>query len=154
MSFKLHPAAMRAASRRPHVDAARIGLLGYSLGGYLALEVGATNPEVAAVVDYFGGMSPLISKKLERMPPTLLLHGELDHVVSVAEARNLEQLFTEKNVVFEIHTYPDQGHGFNGAAASDARERTLRFLDRYLATARRFAAETRDQQRAPAHPGR
>jgi dienelactone hydrolase len=126
--------AVKAAGKRPHVDSSRVGLLGYSLGGYLALEVGATNSDITAVVDYFGGMSTIISDKLERMPPTLLLHGQLDPVVPVGEARRLERLFTEKKVTFEIHVYPDETHGFTGAAADDARERTLRFLDKYLAS--------------------
>jgi carboxymethylenebutenolidase len=125
--------AMKAAGKRPHVDPGRTGLLGYSLGGYLALEVGATNPDVAAVVDYFGGMATVISDKLERMPPTLLLHGERDPIVPVAEARRLQRLFKQKNITFEIQVYPDQGHGFSGDAATDARQRTLRFLDKYLA---------------------
>jgi carboxymethylenebutenolidase len=128
--------AIKAAGKRKHVDSTRIGLIGYSLGGYLALEVGATNPDVTAVVDYYGGMSPIISDKLERMPPTLLLHGEHDPVVPVAEARRLERLFQEKKVTYEIHIYPDQSHGFTGAAAGDARERTIRFLDKHLAFTR------------------
>jgi dienelactone hydrolase len=124
--------AMKAAGKRPHVDPKRIALVGYSLGGYLALEVAGTNSDVAAAVDFFGGMSPLITRNLKHMPPTLLLHGARDQVVPVAEARTLEDLFTKNGFEFEIHIYPDQGHGFSGAAAVDARERTLRFLKKHL----------------------
>jgi carboxymethylenebutenolidase len=130
--MKLVADALEFAGKQPDVDGQRIGLMGYSLGGYLALEVAATNPRVAAVVDYFGGMSTLITDHLERMPPTLLLHGEQDFTVPVREARRLEKLFREKGFIFEIKTYPNQGHGFSGAAAVDAWERTLGFLDRYL----------------------
>jgi carboxymethylenebutenolidase len=124
--------AVAHAQALPQADPGRVGLLGYSLGAYLALETAAVNSRVAAVVDYFGGMSGIIASGLERMPPTLILHGEADNLVPVEEAHRLERLFKAKHIVFESKIYQGTGHGFSGAVADDAWQRTLHFLDRYL----------------------
>jgi carboxymethylenebutenolidase len=120
------------AAARPEIDPERIGILGGSLGASLALEVGATNPRVACVIDYFGGMASIIGENLERMPPTLILHGEKDVPTPVSRARKLERWFTQKGVIFEIKIYPDQGHGFTGESSADAEARRRRFLDKHL----------------------
>ena len=47
--------AITWAGGRANVDSERVGVLGFSLGAYLALSVAAVDPRVKAVVDYFGG---------------------------------------------------------------------------------------------------
>src|SRR5256885_16765619 len=42
--------ALRYAAQHPKVDPQRIGLIGYSLGGFLSLAVASQNPQVSAVV--------------------------------------------------------------------------------------------------------
>ena len=46
--------AVSFVAAQPSVDPARIGLLGFSLGAYLALSAAAIDPRVKIVVDYFG----------------------------------------------------------------------------------------------------
>ena len=48
--------AITFAAQPPSVDPDRIGLLGFSLGAYLALSVTWVEPRVKAVVEFFGGM--------------------------------------------------------------------------------------------------
>jgi carboxymethylenebutenolidase len=120
------------------VDAKRVGLVGHSLGAYLALSVGLVKGEkqVAAVVDYYGGLPgellfiPFV--KVENMPPTLILHGERDEVVPVKEARDLEKMLKEKGRSCEMVLYPSQGHVFQGADEIDSARRSLEFLDKRL----------------------
>ncbi len=118
--------------RRPNVDPRRIGLLGFSLGSYLSLSIAGHDRRVSAVVEYFGGLPEFFSRNLQRFPPTLILHGEDDRVVSVAEARRIERLFTEREFPFEIRLYPGQGHRFTGADEADAHARSLAFLDKHV----------------------
>jgi carboxymethylenebutenolidase len=118
--------------RQPNVDPERIGLLGFSLGAYLSLSVAMFDARVAAVVEYYGGLPDALARTCTRMPPTLVLHGDADTVVPVAEARALERIFKEKKVPHESRIYPGQGHGFKGADDRDALDRTLRFLERYV----------------------
>ncbi|MGE3819645.1 MAG: dienelactone hydrolase family protein [Isosphaeraceae bacterium] len=119
-------------TKQPNVDPQRLGLMGFSLGGYLSLSLAMYDPRVTAVVDYFGGLPSVIAKDLKGFPPTLIIHGAADPVVPVAEARSLESLLKSKNVTYEMKIYPGQGHGLVGHDADDAAERTVSFLHKHL----------------------
>jgi len=124
--------ALGWVGRQPGVDPARLGLVGVSLGAYLALSVAALDTRVRAVVELFGGLPDELADRLESMPPILILHGEADRTVPVSEARKLEQLLKERGFPHEAKIYPGQGHGFNGTVLFDVRERALAFLGKYL----------------------
>ena len=64
--------------------------------------------------------------------PVLILHGENDAVVPVAEAYSLQRLLDEKGVPYEIKIYPGTGHGFENEVWGDAGLRTLQFLQKHL----------------------
>ena len=110
----------------------KAGLVGFSLGAYLALSVATKDSRVNAVVDFFGGLPEVLFATLNHMPPVLILHGEADTTVPVAEAHKLQQLFIEKNIPHELKTYPGAGHAFQGLDLMDAAQRTLAFLDKHL----------------------
>ncbi len=124
--------ALTSAAKQENVDPGRLGLLGFSLGSYLSLSVASHDRRVSAVVEYFGGLPDLFTWNLKRFPPTLILHGDADDVVPVAEARKLEKLFGEKKFPFEIRVYPGQGHRFHGDDDKDAFQRSLRFFEKHL----------------------
>lgn len=127
--------AVAAVGRMPHVDPARIGLLGFSLGGYLSLAAASQNQGIAAVVEYFGGLPDVLVPTVRHMPPVLILHGDQDNVVPVTEARKVENLLRGLKLAHEARIYAGQGHGFTGLAAIDAAWRTVRFFDRHLRSA-------------------
>lgn len=120
------------AAKLPNVDANRIGMLGFSMGGYVALSESTRNARVTAVVDYFGGVSPLFAALARKMPPALVLHGDADTVVPVTEAKKVETLYKRTNSPIEVKIYEGEGHGFKGEAQKDATERTLKFLEKHL----------------------
>lgn len=126
--------AISHAEQQPEVDRERIGLLGFSLGAYLALSVAAVDARIRAVVDFFGGMPKEMTFFIRRLCPTLILHGESDPTVPVSEAYQLQKLLEKKSVPYEMQIYPGAGHSFNGEVWDDARRRTLAFLQRHLAT--------------------
>ena len=123
--------AITFAAQHTSVDAKRVGLLGFSLGAYLALSVASVEPRVKAMVEFFGGM-PEELHGFTRMPPVLILHGEQDRVVPVTEATRLQRLLVRAGVPCEMKLYPGAGHGFNGYQLLDAGQRTIQFLQRYL----------------------
>jgi carboxymethylenebutenolidase len=125
--------ALEYARNLPEVDPDRVGLIGWSLGSSLALEVAATNPHSAAVVGNVGGMAHEVVDKITRMPPTLLLDGGDDPNYPARLARDLYRSLRAKHVNVESKIYPGQGHGFGGDAARDAYNRTDAFFDKYLA---------------------
>lgn len=125
-------AALTYAAAQLRVDAGRLGLVGISLGGYLALAVAARDSRVRAVVECCGGLPEPVVRELRRMPPVLVLHGTDDAVVPVAEADRVERLLTEKGLSCEKVLYPGEGHELGPVAALDAARRTLSFLQRHL----------------------
>ena len=48
--------AVGAAARLPGVDPARIALVGFSLGAFLALGAAANNSQVRCVIEFCGGL--------------------------------------------------------------------------------------------------
>jgi carboxymethylenebutenolidase len=125
------------AAKDTHVDRHRIGLVGFSLGAFLALWEASQDTRIKAVSEYYGGTSMFLGPA-KRMPATLILHGERDSFIPVEEAHKLERLLQQQHAPYEIKIYPGQEHGFDGpegdpAVARDAWQRTLAFLDKYLA---------------------
>ncbi len=115
------------------VDVRRIGLLGFSLGAYLALSVASVDPRVRAVVEFFGGLPKEMKLFMRCLCPVLILHGEADPTVPVQEAYDLRNLLDKKGIPYEIKIYPGAGHGFRNGDWRDAGMRTLEFLRKYLA---------------------
>ncbi|MFY9908023.1 MAG: dienelactone hydrolase family protein [Terriglobales bacterium] len=128
--------AISFVASQPRVDSARIGLLGLSLGAYLSLANSAIDPRVKAVVEFYGGMPKEMNLFMRRLCPVLILHGEKDATIPVAEAYNLEKLLEKKGIPYEIKIYSGAGHGFEDETIwRDAGERSLQFLQKYLADA-------------------
>jgi carboxymethylenebutenolidase len=120
------------AARRADVDPKRIGLMGTSLGSWVALSVAARDRRVSAVVEYFGGFPEWDELNPGRLPPVLILHGDADRDVPVQQAYNLEQILLGAGVEYQMHIYEGAGHGFRGADAEDAFGRTLGFFDKHV----------------------
>jgi carboxymethylenebutenolidase len=125
--------AVSFVTRQPSVDPDRIGLLGFSLGAYLALSAAAIDSRVKIVVDYFGGFPKEMKLFMRRFCPVLILHGEQDATVPVAEAYHLQQMLEKKQIPYEMKIYPGAGHGFSGEIWRDSGLRTLAFLNQHLA---------------------
>ncbi len=117
----------------PQVDSTCIGLLGFSLGAYLALSVASVDSRVKAVVEFFGGFPKEMKFFMRRLCPVLILHGETDATVPVQEAYDLQALLEKKAIPYEIKIYPEAGHGFEGDIWRDAGNRSLQFLRKFLA---------------------
>ncbi|MGI8904908.1 MAG: dienelactone hydrolase family protein [Candidatus Sumerlaeaceae bacterium] len=120
------------AQQLPSVLDSPIGLMGFSLGSYLALAAAAFQQRYGAVAEFFGGMPEMISGIVERMPPTLILHGGADMIVPVEEAYKLQRLYENKGFEHEIHVYPGEAHNFTVNSRQMANARALHFLKAHL----------------------
>ncbi len=123
------------------IDPGRVGLLGFSLGGFVSLSATERLVKVkakdrtrpACVVEFFGGLfedghgRPVV--RVEDFPPTLILHGEQDQRVPVAKAYELQEKLAAAQVPYEIKTYPDRGHSILG---EDAGRRAIAFFKKHL----------------------
>lgn len=136
----LNDAAQYAVSQ-PNIRPGEIGLVGFSLGGYLVVGLAEEElshpppkppPTIKVVVEMFGGIPQFAISRMTSMPPILILHGEDDDTVPVAQAHELSALLDQKKLPYEIKIYPGQGHGFSGAALTDSFQRTTAFLKAHL----------------------
>jgi endo-1,4-beta-xylanase len=120
---------VRARAAEWGVDPARVGVMGFSAGGELAVKASESyddgNPSAAdpmdrpgskpdfAVLMYPGGVTPeMLAKVTKEMPPAFLLCGADD---SPAIGQVLPQLFLamkKAGVPAELHEYAGVGHGF------------------------------------------
>jgi carboxymethylenebutenolidase len=128
--------AVGYVAARSSVDAKRIGVLGISLGGYLAVALGIEDKRIRTVVELSGGVPLGWEERMNAaMPPTLVLHGEQDDVVPVSEAHKLKGLLEAHRIVHEMEIFPNQTHWFSGVAQAQLLMRTAGFLARHLFTA-------------------
>jgi carboxymethylenebutenolidase len=125
--------AIDVLGSNPAVERDRIALIGHSLGGFLALAVGASQGgRVAAIVEYYGAMNNGYRPTAANMPPTLILHGSADRVIPVHYAYDLDALLTRYDRPHEMKIYPGAWHGLDPATRADAWQRSLDFLRHYL----------------------
>ena len=125
--------AVGFVAQQPRVDPDRLGLLGFSLGAYLALSTAAVDSRIKAVAEFFGGLPKEMKFFTRRLCPVLILHGEADTTVPVEEAYHLQRVLERKAIPYELQIYPGVGHGFAGETWLDAQLRTSNFLAKYLA---------------------
>jgi endo-1,4-beta-xylanase len=120
---------VRARAVEWGVDPARVGIMGFSAGGELAVKASESyddgNPNAAEPMDrpgskpdfevlmYPGGVTPeMLAKVTKDMPPAFLLCGADD---SPAIGQVLPQLFLamkKAGVPAELHEFAGVGHGF------------------------------------------
>ncbi len=106
----------------------RVGVLGFSQGGFLATAAAAQDPRISPLVVFYGGIPSLLKNEITRLPPLLELHGDADRVVALADGLALVDLARGLGQPVENVVYPGAGHGFDGEDAADARRRTLEFF--------------------------
>ncbi|HEX8311847.1 MAG TPA: dienelactone hydrolase family protein [Chthoniobacteraceae bacterium] len=124
--------AVGFVASQPRVDSKRVATFGYSLGGYLAVAHAARDPRIRAVVELAGGIDESFAKKVERMPPTLIVHGTEDRRVEPERARELERLLKKVGAEYQTEYYEGEGHVLSPMTALDALSKGLTFLDRHL----------------------
>jgi carboxymethylenebutenolidase len=106
----------------------RIGLLGFSLGGYVAAASAAQDKRIRAVAVLYGGMPDVVIAQVRRMPPLIELHGENDRSVPLATGEELVKLARAVGASAE----QIKGHGVDFSdtdpMTTDAIGRVVRFF--------------------------
>jgi carboxymethylenebutenolidase len=115
----------------------KVGVVGFCMGGQLALAAACASSKVGACVDFYGVHQKVSLDFSTLSAPVLGLFGEKDAFVSPQVARKLETDLREAGKEVEIVIYPDADHAFfndtradvyKPDAARDAWERTLRLF--------------------------
>jgi carboxymethylenebutenolidase len=93
----------------PEVDAARIGVTGFCMGGGFAL-LAAADDAYAVAAPFYGNV-PEKKERLEGICPTLAQYGERDRPFRSHAAR-LSRHLEELGVEHEVLVHPGVGHSF------------------------------------------
>ncbi|WFU44100.1 dienelactone hydrolase family protein [Bradyrhizobium sp. CB82] len=116
----------------------RVGLLGFSLGGFIAANTAARDERIAALAVLYGGMPDAMAGKLKHLPPMIELHGEADQNVSIASGKKLIELAKSVGAEAEFVPYPGKPHGFDFSdtdpMTADAIDRVSQFFQARLAS--------------------
>jgi carboxymethylenebutenolidase len=132
-------AAARYLQGMDGVAGEQIGVVGWCMGGGLALSTAAESNLVGAVVAFYG--RPLGDEDTAHMQaPVLGLYGEADQGIPVDDVRAFEQALRAHGVPHEVHIYPGAHHAFfndtrqayDAEAAQDAWQRTLAWFRQHL----------------------
>jgi carboxymethylenebutenolidase len=134
--------AAQALINEHAVDGARVGAVGFCMGGHLALLAATGSPRVAAVVNFYGVAAglPLDLSKLEAA--VLAIFAENDEFVSSEAVEALRADFDAAGKRATILVQPGVGHAFmndsrpdrhDAAAAAEGWDRMLALLRAKLA---------------------
>lgn len=133
-------AAMEYLQGLECVHPKKIGVVGWCMGGGLAIATAAQTFQVGAVVAFYGMPRDDASLSAIRAP-LLGLYAEHDHGIGAEAVELLEKTLAEQSVPHSIITYPGTQHAFfndsrphiyDPQAAADAWERTLAWFRRWL----------------------
>ncbi|SNQ47536.1 conserved hypothetical protein [Frankia canadensis] len=128
---------------------AQQAIVGFCMGGTVALHTATRHPLAAAVSFYGGGVSepywsgvpPLVEAAPGLLGPWLGLYGEQDALITTEEIAALRAAVARSGRRAELVSYPDAGHAFHSedraatyrpVAAADAWTRALAFLDEHV----------------------
>ena len=132
------------------IGAAQSGVVGFCMGGTVALAVATRRDVGAAVTFYGGGLStgrfgfyPLIEEAPRLRAPWLGLFGDLDEGIPVDDVERLRAAAASSGQDTEVVRYADAGHGFHcdqresyhEPSARAAWSRTITWFDDHLAAA-------------------
>jgi carboxymethylenebutenolidase len=133
-------AATRYLKSRPFVDPLRVGIVGFSMGGMVALNLVGHNSDLKAAVAFYAKVPPLETVAYH-LCPVQFHHAGKDAWVTRKEVDTLRQGLEQTGKSGDIHIYPEADHGFFNETRPDvyraqdaalAWERALAFLRRQL----------------------
>lgn len=151
-------AALAHLEALDRVDAGRVGIVGFCVGGFMAF-LAACRTRVATAVCFYGGglvnrrdglaLEPLLSEADNIKVPVLCLFGGKDASIPPDEVEAVRKRLQMQPREHEVHVYPEAGHGFfcdrresyDEDAAADAWRRTVSWLELRLKGLASFPTE-------------
>ena len=130
-------AAVQYLKSLKNVNPAKIGSIGWCMGGGYSLDLAIAEPTLAADVINYGHLATDPSRLQQIHAPILGLFGAQDKGIPPADVQKFEQDLKQMGKKIDATIYPDAGHafenpnnkaGYRPADAADAWNRTVDFL--------------------------
>ena len=113
-------AALNTLAAQQEVDAERIGAIGFCYGGKVVLDLARSNAPVKAVATFHANLSAQQPAQAGQVQAEILvLHGELDSMVSLDDVAAFRAEMHAANVPHEVIIFEDAKHGFSNPLADE-----------------------------------
>jgi dienelactone hydrolase len=116
-------AALKVLGADPRIDPSRIGIVGWSRGGAIAMEsalesarlgvLAAADPKFAAHVVFYGMAEPQYRDSATDHAPMLFFHGDADNLVPVGPTREFADWIQTQGNPVTFQTYSGVYHDFD-----------------------------------------
>jgi carboxymethylenebutenolidase len=143
MALNIPDAAHVIKAAANYLKSDKVGVVGFCMGGQLALFAAGLEPKIAACVNFYG-IHPNVTPDYSKFKcPVLGFFAEHDEYANTETINKLDQSLEEANVPHNFHTYPGTHHAFfnddrievyNRDAAEDSWQKMLDFFNTSLTT--------------------
>jgi dienelactone hydrolase len=132
--IKIADAAATKLRNTPGIDPGGVGVVGWSLGGGLAVVASMVyhEPRPFAAVAGFSTGSARDYQLASLLPPTILLSGGPADAIPLAETLPLYHALQAAHVPSVLYVYPHGSHAWPGRQGALGIEHAAGFLHRYL----------------------
>lgn len=105
---------------QPEIDATRLAAIGFCYGGKVILDLARSGADLKAVVTFHANLSTQQAAQQDTFKAeVLVLHGELDSMVSLADVESFKQEMNNAHVTAEVIVLKDAKHGFSNPLADE-----------------------------------
>lgn len=133
----------KQTARRPAGQEMPVGVLGFCMGGRIALATALKPADIQSAVMFYGSVETQKEALKPLQVPLLGIFGNEDHGIPLDQIKAFETALKESGKQATVLVYPGVGHaffneerpGYDKEVAGDAWERTRMFLKETLATA-------------------
>ena len=131
-------AALTYLESQPFVDKARLGAIGFCLGGGLSIAWACTEDRLKAIAPFYA-FNPRPMEAVNRLCPVVGSYPDPD--MTTAQGRRLKDILDTTSIPHDIKIYSGAKHSFfndqssrtyNPAASADAWQRTLAFFKEHI----------------------
>jgi len=136
-SIRVLKTALTFLAERPGVDNARLGAIGFCMGGAFAIAWACNDDRLKAIAPYYAG-NPRPLEAVARLCPVVGSYPTGDFTTSAGQKLDVE--LDRYNVPHDIKIYPgtrhsffnDTGRVYDAAAAQDSWQRVMTFFKEHI----------------------
>lgn len=114
-------AGLATLAAQPEVDSTRLAAIGFCYGGKVILDLARSGADLKAVVTFHAAnVAPRKEGDAQNIKAELLvLHGELDSMLSLEAIESFKQEMANANVKSEVIVFKNAKHGFSNPLADE-----------------------------------
>lgn len=113
-------AALNTLAAQAEVNADKLAAIGFCYGGKVVLDLARSNAALKAVATFHANLSTHTPAQTGQVQAEILvLHGELDSMVSLDDVAGLREEMFAADVEHEVIVFEDAKHGFSNPLADE-----------------------------------